>query len=300
MPRVALGQFTATDQLDHNLGEIERLAGEAADKGASLLCLHELSNTIYFCFRNDDAFKLLAEPDDGPSVTRIREAARKSGIAIVFPFYERTADGHLYNTALVIDEHGEVAGKYRKMSIPQINRTMTAGETAGDERYYFEPGDLGFPVFEVGGLKIGILICYDRHFTEAARTIGLGGADILLVPTATYRPWIRKGWEAELIGHAIANGYYVGGVNRVGQEDGGAPNRSYFGSSIFIDPAGDVLQRAGDQVAEVIVQDIDPARVADLRDLWGFFRWRRPEHYGLLTQPVESTPALKTLKAAGR
>ena len=127
-------------------------------------------------------------------------AAQREKVAVIFPFYERTPEGKLFNSALVIDESGAIVGKYRKMSIPAIRRVVDSSETPADEQYYFTPGDLGFPVFEVAGLRVGVLICYDRHFPEAARALGLQGADIVFVPTATYRKWIRKVWEAELTG----------------------------------------------------------------------------------------------------
>lgn len=286
MPRIGLGQFTATSDRDHNLREIENLVAKAGDEKVEILCLHELATTVYFCYENNPAFRKLAEPDDGPSVTRVRAAARKQGVAVVFPFYERIADGRLYNSAVVIGKEGEVIGKYRKMSIPSIKRTVDPNETPGDEQYYFTRGDLGFPVFDVAGLKVGILICYDRHFVEAARVLGLKGADIVFVPTATYRTWIRRVWEAELIGHAIANGYYVAGVNRVGIEPGGAPDRSYFGSSLVIDPTGEVMARASDSDPGLLTVEISREKVVDTRDLWGFFRCRRPDAYGLIMEPV--------------
>ena len=218
--RVGLGQFTATSEREHNLRAIEGLIAEAGRDHVALMCLHELSTTIYFCFRDDPEFRELAESEHGELVSRVREAARKHGVAVIFPFYERDPAGRLFNTAVVIDAAGQLIGKYRKMSIPAILKTVGSTETPADEQYYFTPGDLGFPVFRVAGLTIGILICYDRHFPEAARVLGLRGADIVFVPTATYRDWIRRVWEAELIGHAIANNYYVAGVNRVGTEFG--------------------------------------------------------------------------------
>src|SRR5438552_4101593 len=175
MARVGLGQFTASSNREHNLTEIEKLVARSAEDQVDILCVHELATTIYFCYENNPAFRQLAEPENGASVTRIRRAAAKHGVAVVFPFYERIADGRLYNSAVVIDKDGSVAGKCRKMSIPSITRTVDPNETPGDEQYYFTPGDLGFPVFDVAGLKVGILICYDRHFVEAARVLGLQG-----------------------------------------------------------------------------------------------------------------------------
>lgn len=199
---------------------------------------------------------------------------------IVYPLYEND-NGTLYNTAAVLGPDGNLIGKYRKMSIPQILRTVKPGETPADERFFFAPGNLGFPVFDTPfGVKIAILICYDRHFPEAARILGLKGAHLLLVPTATYREWIREVWEIELRGHAIANMFYVGGVNKVGKDVGGPADRHYFGTALFIDPKGNVMGRAGDKQDEILYADIDPKACDDVRDLWGFFKFRRPDAYG--------------------
>ena len=162
------------------------------------------------------------------------------------------------------------------------------GETPADERFFFTPGNLGFPVFDTPfGVRIAILICYDRHFPEAARILGLQGAHMLLVPTATYREWIRDVWEIELRGHAIANMFYVGGVNKVGRDVGGPPDRHYFGSALLIDPKGAVMARAGDKEDEILYAEIDPKVCEDVRELWGFFKFRRPDAYGeILTSTV--------------
>lgn len=284
MTTIALGQFNASSDREHNLREMESLIAEGANAGSDIICFHEISTTTYFCFKEDESFRELAEPANGYSVTRIQEAAKRRGIAVIFPFYELGEDGRRYNTALVIDREGNSVGKYRKMSIPFISRTVDTSETPANEQFYFEPGNLGFPVFNVVGLRVGILICYDRYFTEAARIIGLQGADILFVPTATYRRWIRRVWEPQLIGHAISNNYYVAGVNRVGVEAGGAPNRSYFGSSVVIDPTGTVIARASDSGRELLMATISHEMVQDTRDLWGFFRNRRPDAYGALVE----------------
>lgn len=286
MTTVGLGQFTAKFDRSHNLHTIEELMHQASGEGIEILCLHELSTTVYFCFENSPKFRDLAEPEDGESVTHVRDAAQREKVAVIFPFYERTPEGKLFNSALVIDESGAIVGKYRKMSIPAIRRVVDSSETPADEQYYFTPGDLGFPVFEVAGLRVGVLICYDRHFPEAARALGLQGADIVFVPTATYRKWIRKVWEAELTGHTIANCYYVAGVNRVGVEEGGAPNRTYFGSSVVIDPTGELIARASDSKPELLKAQISQDRVRDLRDLWGFFENRRPDAYDALVEPT--------------
>ena len=282
--RVALAQFSGHIDKNINVEKAENLARQAAGNGAQVVCFPELCSTIYFCFDRDKKWFETAEPVPGPAVDRLRKVARETGTVIVYPLYEND-HGVLYNTAVVIGPDGGLIGKYRKMSIPQILRTVTSGETPGDERFFFQPGDLGFPVFDTPfGLKIGILICYDRHFPEAARVLGMKGAHLLLVPTATYRDWIRDVWEIELRAHAIANMFYVGGVNKVGKDVGGPPDRHYFGTALFIDPKGGVMSRAGDKEDEILYADIDPRTCDDVRDLWGFLKFRRPDAYGDVVQ----------------
>jgi N-carbamoylputrescine amidase len=279
MVRVALAQFSGHESKEVNIQKAEDLARQAAGNGAQVICFPELCTTIYFCFGRDRKWFDTAEPIPGPAVDRLARVARETSTVIVYPLYEND-NGTLYNTAAVLGPDGSLLGRYRKMSIPQILRTVKPGETPADERFFFTPGNLGFPVFDTPfGLRIGILICYDRHFPEAARILGLKGAHLVLVPTATYRDWIREVWEVELRGHAIANMYYVGGVNKVGQDVGG-PARQYFGSALFIDPKGNVIGRAGDKQDEILYADVDPSACDDARELWGFFTFRRPDAYG--------------------
>ena len=293
--KAALAQFSGNIDRQVNVDKAAALARQAADAGAKIVTFPELATSIYFCFGRDPNFFACAEPINGASIEQMRGVARETGTVIVFPFYELD-DGVRYNTAAVIGPDGELIGKYRKNSIPAMLRTQTLGETPADEKFYFAPSQLGFPVFETPfGVKLGILICYDRHFPEAARVLGLKGADLVVVPTATYRPWIREVWEIELRAHAIANNYYVGGVNKVGPDVGGAPNRSYFGSSVFISPRGEVLARAGDERDEIVYADLDRTVVEDTRNLWHFFRDRRPDVYGLVAEPA----AARELEPAG-
>jgi beta-ureidopropionase len=280
MVRAALVQYSGHESKEINIQKAEDLARQAAGNGAKIICFPELSTTIYFCFGRDPKWFETAEPIPGPAVNRLARVAKETGTVIVYPLYEDD-NGTLYNTAAVLGPDGNLIGRYRKMSVPQILRTVKSGETPADERFFFAPGNLGFPVFDTPfGVKIGILICYDRHFPEAVRILGLKGAHLLLVPTATYREWIREVWEIELRGHAIANMFYVGGVNKVGKDVGGAADRHYFGTALFIDPKGNVMCRAGDKHDEILYADIDPKACDDTRDLWGFFKFRRPDAYG--------------------
>jgi beta-ureidopropionase len=288
MTRIALVQFSGHASKEVNVQKAEDLAREAAGNDARIVCFPELCTTTYFCYERNPAYFELAEPIPGPAVDRMRAVARETGAVLVYPLYEND-HGVLYNTATVIGPDGTLMGKYRKMSIPQILRTVGEGETPADERFYFQPGNLGFPVFPTPfGTKLGILICYDRHFPEAARTLALGGAHLLLVPTATYREWIREVWEVELRAHAIANMFYVGGVNRVGPDVGGAPDRRYFGSAVVFDPRGNLIGRAGDKQDEILYADIDPRECDDVRDLWGFLKFRRPDAYGEIVKPLDA------------
>jgi beta-ureidopropionase len=291
MVKLALAQFSGHRDKELNVRTAERMARNAASRGANIICFPELCTTIYFCYENNPEYFSWAEPVPGPSVDRMRRVARETGTVIVYPLYENDR-GDLYNCAAVIGPNGELLGKYRKSSIPQILRTVSGGETPADERFYFREGNLGFPVFPTPfGVTLGILICYDRHFPEAARVLGLQGAHLLLVPTATYRPWIREAWELELRAHAIANNFYVGGVNKVGEDAGGYPGRHYFGTPIAIDPKGNVLGRGSDTREDMVLADIDPKLVEDTRTLWGFYKFRRPDAYGKVVEPRRAPTA---------
>lgn len=272
--RAALIQMTASMEPAENLDRAEELLKEAARQGAEVACLQELFATWFFAQRLDTEAQALAEPLDGPTVTRMRRVARVLGLTLVVPFYERAMAGELYNSAVLVDAAGDVVGRYRKHHIPMSSHFQ--------EKFYFRPGNLGYPAWDTPHGRIGILICYDRHFPEAARALGLNGAQVVFVPTATTRRgFSRSVWEAELRGHAIANGYFVGGVNRVGVE----LESEYYGSSVFIDPIGQVIAQAGDRADEVLVADLDLGRIEEVRRAWPFYRDRRPESYGRLVEP---------------
>lgn len=278
MVRIAGVQFAGHEKRERNLEKITRAIGEAAGQGARVVCLPELSTSIYFCYEASHRHFDLAEPIPGPSTEEVGAVARRRGVSVVFPLFERVAEGQYYNSAAVISSTGAVIGKYRKHSIPLS--VARDGQITANEKMYFQPGDLGFPVFRVPeGLTLGILICYDRHFPEAARIIGLGGADVLFVPTNTWRAPMKDIWELELRAHAVANVYYVCGVNKVGRDEGGSPH-PFFGTSLVVDPGGRVMARAGDREDEIIYADLDLAQLAEQRRLWPMFRDRRPDAYG--------------------
>lgn len=271
--RAALIQMEAAMDRDENLDRAEQMLADAARQGARVACLQECFATWFFVQRIEPADQDLAESIDGPTVTRMRAAARTLGMILIVPFYERVQAGELYNTAVVVDADGEILGRYRKHHIPMSSHF--------NEKFYFRPGNTGFPVFTTREGRIGIMICYDRHFPESARSLGLNGADVVFVPTATtVRGLSSKVWEAELRGHAIANGYFVAGVNRVGIE----LESTYYGRSVFVDPIGEILAQAGND-EEVLVADLDPARIEEVRRAWPFFRDRRPDAYGRIVEP---------------
>ena len=271
--RAALIQFRASSDVGENLDRAAAMVEEASRRDADFACLQECFNTWFFAQRLDPSAQDLAEPIDGRSVTRMRAVARRFGLHLVVPFYERAMAGELYNTAAFIDDAGELRGVYRKHHLPMSSHF--------NEKFYFRPGNTGFPVFDTRHGRVGLIICYDRHFPEAARALGLGGAEYVFVPTATTtRGFSRSVWEVELRGHAIANGFYVAGVNRVGVEH----ESVYYGGSVFIDPIGEVIAQAGDG-DEVLVADLPQARIGEVRKVWPFYRDRRPDAYAVITQP---------------
>jgi beta-ureidopropionase len=259
------------EALDKHVAMIE----EAAAKGAEVVCLQEIFFGPYFCAQQEPHWFDTAEPDDGPTVQTMREIARKHQMVLVVPFFEKEFEGVFYNTAVVIDADGAVLGKYRKTHIPQVGPIFW-------EKYFFKPGNLGYPVFDTRVGKVGVFICYDRHFPEPARLLGLRGAQLTFNPSATIESLSRYLWQLEQPAHAVANGFFVGAVNRVGEElvDGAR----FYGSSYFCDPRGQIIAQASDRDDEVLVADLDLAMIDEVRTTWQFFRDRRPETYGELTE----------------
>jgi beta-ureidopropionase len=271
--RAALIQMKASMKREENHDRAEEFLTQAARQGAQVVCLQEIFATWFFPQTLEARHQELAEPIDGPTVTRMRAVARALELWVVVPFYERVMPGELYNAAVLVDASGAIVGHYRKHHIPMSSHFQ--------EKFYFRPGNLGYPVFDTPYGRVGIMICYDRHFPEAGRSLGLNGAQVVFVPTATTRRgFSRSVWETELRGHAIANGYFVGGVNRVGTE----VDSEYYGASVFIDPIGQTLAQAGDE-EEVLVTELSMERLEEVRLAWPFFRDRRPDSYGRLVQP---------------
>jgi beta-ureidopropionase len=248
---------------------------DAGKQGVQILCLQEIFNGPYFCPGQDKRWYDAAEPVPGPTVEKLRPIAAQYKMAMVVPIYEREMAGVYYNTAAVIDADGTYLGKYRKNHIPQTSGFW--------EKYFFRPGNLGYPTFQTRYAKIGVYICYDRHFPEGARALGLNGAEIVYNPSATVAGLSQYLWKLEQPAHAVANGYFVGAINRVGTE---APWNigKFYGNSYFVDPRGQILACGSEDKDELVVSELDLDLIEEVRRTWQFFRDRRPDSYNILTE----------------
>ncbi len=253
------------------------LIEEAGKQGVQILCLQEIFNGPYFCPSQDARWCDIAEAVPGPTVDMMSKIAARYQMAMVVPVYEREMAGVYYNTAAVIDADGSYLGKYRKNHIPQ-----TAGFW---EKYFFKPGNLGYPVFQTRYAKVGVYICYDRHFPEGARLLGLHGAEIVFNPSATVAGLSQYLWKLEQPAHAVANGYFMGCSNRVGTE---APWNigKFYGSSYFVDPRGNFLATGSEDKDELVVAQMDLSMIEEVRRVWQFYRDRRPETYGDMVEQL--------------
>ena len=280
--RVGLIQLTAEDTPAANVRKTLPRIEEAAAKGAKIIGLQEMFTTKYFCVTQDPKHFDLAEPiETGPSVTELAKAAKRLGVVIVAPLFEARGSEVYHNTAAVIDADGAVLGKYRKMHIPQ--------DPGFEEKFYFTPGDLGFRTWKTAHGDIGVLICWDQWYPEAARLTALGGAQILFYPTAI--GWLpeekaalgraqHNAWETVQRGHGVANGCYVAATNRVGTEG----RTQFWGQSFVSDPYGEIVARASVEQEEVLLADCDLVKQREFRRIWPFFRDRRIDAYGDLTR----------------
>jgi beta-ureidopropionase len=246
------------------------LIDEAGRKGVQILCLQEIFNGPYFCPSQDKRWYAAAEPIPGPTTELMQTYARKYEMAMVVPLYELAMRGVFYNTAAVIDADGRYLGRYRKQHIPHTGGFW--------EKYFFKPGDGGYPVFQTRYAKIGVYICYDRHFPEGARCLGLNGAEIVFNPSATVAGLSRHLWKLEQPAHAVANGYFLGANNRVGTEAPWNIGR-FYGSSYFVNPRGEFIAEGSEDKDEVVVADLDLNLIDEVRQAWQFYRDRRPEAY---------------------
>lgn len=248
------------------------LIDDAGKKGVQVLCLQELFYGPYFCAEQKTKWYAMVERiPDGPTIRLMQEYAKKYQMVIVVPIYEEEMTGVYYNTAAVIDADGSYLGKYRKHHIPQVDPGFW-------EKFYFTPGNLGYPVFRTRYATIGVYICYDRHFPEGARVLGLNGAEIVFNPSATVAGLSEYLWELEQPAHAVANGYYVGAINRVGTEPPWNIGE-FYGKSYFCNPRGKLIAQASRDKTELVVADLDLDMIQEVRNVWQFFRDRRPETY---------------------
>jgi beta-ureidopropionase len=259
--------------IEKNLKYIE----EAASRGVQIICMQEVFTTPYFCAeQNTHWYQSVEKIPDGPTVRLMQETARKHGMVIIVPIYEEEITGVYYNTAAVIDADGTYLGKYRKNHIPHTAPGFW-------EKFYFKPGNLGYPTFETAFARIGVYICYDRHFPEGARALGLAGAEIVFNPSATVAGLSEYLWELEQPAHAVANGYFVGAINRVGHEQPWDIGE-FYGKSYFCNPRGKIVAQASRDSDELVVADLNLDEIREVRNVWQFFRDRRPETYDDLTR----------------
>src|SRR6184192_2497101 len=255
---------------------------EAGKKGVQILCLQEVFNGPYFCPSQDSKWCDIAEPIPGPTVALMQRLAKKYNMVIIVPIYEREMPGVYYNTAAVIDADGTLLGKYRKNHIPHTSGFW--------EKYFFKPGNLGYPTFQTRYAKIGVYICYDRHFPDGARVLGLNGAEIVFNPSATVAGLSEYLWELEQPAHAVANAYFVAAINRVGTEHPWKIGE-FYGKSYFCNPRGKIVAQASRDKDELLIADLDLDEIQKVRDTWQFFRDRRPESYGEITRTRAAEPS---------
>jgi beta-ureidopropionase len=274
--RAALVQAVWTGDKESMIAHHEEQARLAAAEGARVICFQELFYGPYFCQVQEAKFYEYAEAVPGPVTERFARLAAELGLVMVLPVYEIEQPGFLYNTAAVIDADGTYLGKYRKHHLPHLPGFW--------EKFYFRPGNGGYPVFETAVGRIGVYICYDRHFPEGWRALGLNGAQIVFNPSATSAGLSDHLWKLEQPAAAVANEYYIGAINRVGIEEYG--DDVFYGTSYFVGPEGRLVGEAGStDTGELIVRDLDLDLIDTVRNKWAFYRDRRPDAYADLTRP---------------
>ncbi|MBX3309088.1 MAG: acyltransferase [Cryobacterium sp.] len=278
--RAAITQTTWTGDKDSMLDKHEQFARDAAKEGAQIISFQELFYGPYFGITEDKKYYAYAEPSDGPIVQRFAKLAKELNMVMILPIYEEEMPGLYYNTAVIVDSDGTILGQYRKHHIPHLDRFW--------EKFYFRPGNQGYPVFDTAVGKVGLYICYDRHFPEGWRELGLNGAEMVFNPNATKPGLSNRLWEVEGPAAAVANGYYVLQPNRVGREDNeyGELAVDFYGTSQVIDPRGNFVGKRGSGTEEeVMIRDLDMDMVRQMRDDWQFYRDRRPDSYTSIPKP---------------
>ena len=275
--KIGLVQSSWTGDKESMVELAIKQAREAAAQGARAVCFQELFFGPYFCQVQDPQyFEYTENVPGGPTTEAMCALAAELGVVLVVPVYEEEQPGVYYNTAFVVDAGGEYLGKYRKHHIPQVHGFW--------EKYYFRPGNLGYPVFETAIGRVGVYICYDRHFPEGWRAFGLNGAQIVFNPSATSRSLSQYLWQLEQPAAAVANQYFVAAINRVGTEPLG--DNDFYGTSYIVDPRGQIVGGAGsDREDDLVVREIDLSMIEEVRRVWAFYRDRRPDSYGVLVAP---------------
>ena len=284
---VALVQERNQGDTEANLAMVEQRVAEAAARGAKLVLLQELHNGAYFCQHQDVGEFEQAEPIPGPSTQRLGALAKQHGVVIVGSLFERRGAGLYHNTAVVLDSDGSLAGKYRKMHIPD--------DPGFNEKFYFTPGDLGFHPVDTSVGRLGVLVCWDQWYPEGARLMALAGAELLLYPTAigwdpdddqAEKDRQRNAWILSHRGHAVANGLPVLSCNRVGHEPSpvGRSGIDFWGSSHVLGPQGEFLAEASTDAPELLLAEVDLQRSEHVRRIWPFLRDRRIDAYGDLVK----------------
>lgn len=283
---LGLVQMRCTGKVEQNVRKAEAFITEAAGKGARIICLQELFASLYFCQSLNHEWFQLAESIPGPLTDRFCKLAKKLRVVILLPVFEKAAPGLYFNSCAVIDADGALLGAYRKMHIPH--------DPQFEEKYYFTPGDRGFSAWDTAAGRIGVLICWDQWYPEAARLTAMHGAEILFYPTAI--GWLapekealgekqHQSWEIIQRSHAVANGCYVASVNRVGQEaPAGGQGIEFWGRSFVAGPMGDLVAKASTDKEELLLAEVDFAAIRNQREWWPFLRDRRIDAYGDLTK----------------
>jgi beta-ureidopropionase len=281
--KCGLIQATHAGPTDAPIEEIKRaniekhlsMIEDAARQGVQILCMQEVFTTPYFCAEQKPRwYEAVEKIPDGPTVRLLQDVAKEHSMVLVVPIYEVEITGLYYNTAAVIDADGRYLGKYRKNHIPQVNPGFW-------EKFYFTPGNLGYPTFKTAYAQIGVYICYDRHFPEGARVLGLNGAEIVFNPSATVAGLSEYLWRLEQPAHAVANGYFIGAINRVGHEQPWDIGE-FYGQSYFCDPRGQFVAEGPRDKDALVVADLNLDMIQEVRNTWQFFRDRRPNTYGTI------------------
>ena len=275
--RAAIVQTEWTGDSESMVEKHVKYAHQAAEDGARVMCFQEIFNTPYFCqVQENEHFDSAEAIPDGPTMQKMVQLAKDTEMVLVVPMFEKADEGFFYNTAAVIDADGQYLGKYRKTHIPHVKGFW--------EKFYFRPGNMGYPIFDTKVGRIGIYICYDRHFPEGWRALGLAGAKIVFNPSATSRGLSMYLWKLEQPASAVANEYFIGAINRVGKEPYG--DNDFYGSSYFVDPRGQFVgDPASDTDEELVVRDLEMDMIEDVRKTWAFYRDRRPDAYAPLVAP---------------